>query len=102
MTKLVNRSGAEVAADAIDAFAAGLAGRAVRPGDADYDAARRIWNAAIDRRPGLIARRRSRRNASARRSVSSIAAILSDLRPHRKRRARARAARSASAPARRG
>ena len=28
----------------------------IRPGDEQYDAARRIWNGAIDRRPGLIAR----------------------------------------------
>jgi FAD/FMN-containing dehydrogenase len=56
MPALLNRSGAPVDAAAIDAFAAGLAGRAIRPGDADYDTARRIWNAAIDRHPGLIVR----------------------------------------------
>src|SRR5262245_5553487 len=31
-------------------------GALVRPGDASYDADRRIWNGAIDRRPALIAR----------------------------------------------
>ncbi len=31
-------------------------GELFRPGDDDYDAARRIWNGAIDRRPALIAR----------------------------------------------
>ena len=31
-------------------------GSLVRPGDASYDAARRIWNGAIDRRPALVAR----------------------------------------------
>jgi FAD/FMN-containing dehydrogenase len=31
-------------------------GDLIGPGDAQYDAARRIWNGAIDRRPGLIAR----------------------------------------------
>lgn len=33
-----------------------FAGELVAPGDPGYDAARRIWNGAIDRRPGLIAR----------------------------------------------
>ncbi|MEZ5903667.1 MAG: FAD-binding protein [Geminicoccaceae bacterium] len=55
-TGLVNRSGIAIAADAIDAFAAGLAGRVIRPADADYDSARRIWNATIDRHPGLVVR----------------------------------------------
>ena len=54
--ELQNRSGARLDADIIDEFAAGFAGRAIRPGDADYDEARRIWNAAIDRHPGLIVR----------------------------------------------
>jgi hypothetical protein len=31
-------------------------GRLVRPHDADYDAARRLWNGSIDRFPALIAR----------------------------------------------
>lgn len=31
-------------------------GRLIRAEDADYDTARAIWNAAVDRRPGLIAR----------------------------------------------
>jgi FAD/FMN-containing dehydrogenase len=33
-----------------------LQGELVAPGDPGYDDARRIWNGAIDRRPGLIAR----------------------------------------------
>ncbi len=55
-TRLMNRSGAPVATAAIDAFTAGLAGRAVAPGDAGYDAARGVWNAMIDRSPGLVVR----------------------------------------------
>ena len=37
-------------------FAAGLRGRAVRPGDAEYDLERSIWNGAHDRHPAVIAR----------------------------------------------
>jgi FAD/FMN-containing dehydrogenase len=31
-------------------------GELIRPGDPPYDAARRIWNGAIDRHPALVAR----------------------------------------------
>jgi hypothetical protein len=31
-------------------------GELIRPGDPQYDAARAIWNGAIDRHPGLVAR----------------------------------------------
>src|SRR5262249_11339811 len=41
---------------AIEPFAAGLRGRLLRPGSDGYDAARKIWNAMIDKRPALIAR----------------------------------------------
>ena len=37
-------------------FTAGLRGTAVRPGDADYDQERRIWNGAHDCHPAVIAR----------------------------------------------
>ena len=39
-----------------DAFRARFTGPLVRPGDDEYDAARRVWNGSIDRYPGLIAR----------------------------------------------
>lgn len=55
-TQLQNRSGATIDPGKIDEFARSLAGRLIRPADPDYDAARRIWNAAIDKHPGLIVR----------------------------------------------
>ena len=34
----------------------GFDGEIVEPGHAAYDAHREVWNAMVDRRPGLIAR----------------------------------------------
>jgi FAD/FMN-containing dehydrogenase len=34
----------------------GLSGTVIRPGDDDYDAARRIWNHMIDKHPALVVR----------------------------------------------
>jgi hypothetical protein len=53
---LKDRSGAPVAGDLIDAFSGLLAGKAIRPDAPDYAPARRIWNASIDKRLGLIVR----------------------------------------------
>ena len=41
---------------ALEALAERLRGPLLRTGDAGYDAARRVWNGMIDRRPALIAR----------------------------------------------
>ncbi len=41
---------------AVEDFRGSLHGESLRPGDAGYDGARRIWNAMIDKRPALIAR----------------------------------------------
>ena len=40
----------------IEEFRASLRGALIQPGDPDYDTARTVWNAMIDRRPALIAR----------------------------------------------
>jgi FAD/FMN-containing dehydrogenase len=40
----------------VQGFQTSLRGSLLRPGDADYDAARTVWNANVDKRPALIAR----------------------------------------------
>jgi len=51
---LRDRSGKLVPEDVVEAFAAGTRGDLIRPGDARYEAARRIWNSLIDKHPGAI------------------------------------------------
>jgi len=53
---LRNRGGSSIEPGIVEEFAAGLAGQVIQPFDTGYEAARRIWNAAIDRHPGLIVR----------------------------------------------
>jgi len=52
---LKQRDGAAETA-AVEAFRRAFRGEALLPDDAGYDAARRIWNASIDKHPGLVAR----------------------------------------------
>jgi len=46
----------EVTSEEIETLASSMRGAVVRPADPEYDAARRVWNGNIDRRPALIAR----------------------------------------------
>ena len=56
--QIKTRSGAARAVPqrAIESLSTALHGQLLFPGSADYDAARSIWNAMIDRKPAMIAR----------------------------------------------
>jgi len=45
-----------LSATKVERFASGLADGLLRQSDRDYDQARRVWNAMVDKRPALIAR----------------------------------------------
>src|SRR6478609_9283237 len=45
-----------VSHDRIERFQAAFRGEVIQPGDSGYETARKIWNASIDKRPGVIAR----------------------------------------------
>lgn len=53
---LKQRGGVAVDEELIDAFRTDFGGQVILPTDAGYEVARRIWNASIDKHPGLIAR----------------------------------------------
>lgn len=46
----------QVSAEILQAFKAGFRGQVITPDAPEYEATRKIWNAMIDRRPGLIVR----------------------------------------------
>jgi FAD/FMN-containing dehydrogenase len=54
--RLKQRNGAGIDPAAIEQFAKGFRGSIIQPGGPGYDQARKIWNASIDKHPGLIAR----------------------------------------------
>src|SRR5258708_24831435 len=56
MPRLKRRDGAAVDKLLIEALESVFHGQVILRGDAGYDKARRIWNASIDKLPGLIAR----------------------------------------------
>ena len=53
---LKNRDGNVVPTDVIDEFKSQVRGQVIVAGDDDYDTARRIWNALVDKHPGVILR----------------------------------------------
>ncbi|MDT8305159.1 MAG: FAD-binding oxidoreductase [Anaerolineae bacterium] len=55
MVSLTKATYSVLAEEAIAAFAASLEGSLIRPADAEYDKARKVWNGMIDRHPALIA-----------------------------------------------
>ena len=54
MASLLDRAGRPVPDAALAEFARGLRGATLSPGDPGYDEARRVFNAMVDRRPGLV------------------------------------------------
>jgi len=46
----------DMKSDVVEHFRSTLRGALLQPGDPDYDAARSIWNAMVERRPAFIAR----------------------------------------------
>src|SRR6516225_9857008 len=53
---LKNTKGMVVKHDRIERFKAAFRGEVIQPGDSGYETARKIWNASIDKHPGIIAR----------------------------------------------
>jgi hypothetical protein len=54
--ELKNTKGIVVDQDRIKRFQATFQGEMMQPADFGYEKARRIWNASIDKHPGIIAR----------------------------------------------
>ena len=56
LCELKNTKGMVVSHDRIERFQAAFRGEVIQPGDSGYERARKIWNASIDKHPGIIAR----------------------------------------------
>src|SRR5258708_28863884 len=54
--KLTNTKRAAVSHDRIERFRTAFRGEVIQPDDFSYETARKIWNASIDKHPGIIAR----------------------------------------------
>src|SRR5215216_1522084 len=49
-------AGAALGESVVEQFGSGLRGELLRPGDAGYEEARKVWNGLIDKHPALIVR----------------------------------------------
>src|ERR1700737_1123527 len=56
LCELKNTKGMVVSHDLMQGVQAGFRGEVIQPTDFGYERARKIWNASIDRHPGIIAR----------------------------------------------
>jgi FAD/FMN-containing dehydrogenase len=54
--KTTDGGAVQVPAEILQSFKAGFRGPVIAPEAPEYDAVRRVWNAMIDRRPGLVVR----------------------------------------------
>ena len=56
--RIMTKSGAEITVEAstFQAFQSSVRGMMIRPGEANYNSARKTWNGMIDKHPALITR----------------------------------------------
>ena len=54
--ELINVKGSVVKEDHIQQFRTTFRGELIRPGEEGYENARKIWNASVDKHPGIVAR----------------------------------------------
>jgi FAD/FMN-containing dehydrogenase len=55
LRELTNTKGVVVGHDRIERFQTAFRGEVIQPVDSSYETARKIWNASIDKHPGIIA-----------------------------------------------
>jgi FAD/FMN-containing dehydrogenase len=55
-TQFSENTGSKVTEQAVNGFAAQLQGKLIRPGDANYEQTRKVYNGMIDKRPAFIVR----------------------------------------------
>jgi hypothetical protein len=56
LCELKNTKGMVVGHDRIERFQSSFRGQVIQPADSGYETARKIWNASIEKHPGIIAR----------------------------------------------